>query len=74
LVAVGRPGPGGGGELGGHLGGGYTPGSRQVEKLEGQGIACKQPKRPERRISEGVPSARGQTKIWLFYTSPSPRD
>ncbi|CAM3450702.1 putative regulatory protein MarR [Klebsiella quasipneumoniae] len=42
LVAVGRHGPVGG-ELADHLGRDNTTVSRQVKKLEAQGLACKQP-------------------------------
>ncbi len=42
LVAVGRHGPVGGG-LADHLGRDNTTVSRQVKKLEAQGLACKQP-------------------------------
>lgn len=43
LMAVGRHGPVGGGELADHLGRDNTTVSRQVKKLEAQGLACKQP-------------------------------
>ena len=43
LVAVGRYGPVGVVELADHLGRDYTTVSRQVKKLEAQGLACKQP-------------------------------
>ncbi|MDU1900642.1 MAG: MarR family winged helix-turn-helix transcriptional regulator [Klebsiella pneumoniae] len=52
LVAVGRHGPVGVVELADHLGRDYTTVSRQVKKLEAQGLACKQPNRHDRRISE----------------------
>ena len=54
LVAVGRHGP---------LGRDYTTVSRQVKKLEAQGLACKQPNRHDRRISEVTLSASGQQMI-----------
>ncbi|MCP6571025.1 MarR family winged helix-turn-helix transcriptional regulator, partial [Klebsiella pneumoniae] len=49
LVAVGRHGAVGVVELADHLGRGYTTVSRQVKKLEAQGLSCKQPNRRDRR-------------------------
>ncbi|MDU7246382.1 MAG: helix-turn-helix domain-containing protein [Klebsiella pneumoniae] len=49
LVAVGRHGPVGVVELADHLGRDYTTVSRQVKKLEAQGLACKQPNRHDAR-------------------------
>lgn len=63
LVAVGRHGPVGVVELADHLGRDYTTVSRQVKKLEAQGLACKQPNRHDRRISEVTLSASGQQMI-----------
>ena len=63
LVAVGRYGPVGVVELADHLGRDYTTVSRQVKKLEAQGLACKQPNRHDRRISEVTLSASGQQMI-----------
>jgi DNA-binding MarR family transcriptional regulator len=63
LVAVGRYGPVGVVELADHLGRDYTTVSRQVKKLEAQGLAGKQPNRHDRRISEVTLSARGQQMI-----------
>ena len=50
-------------ELADHLGRDYTTVSRQVKKLEAQGLAGKQPNRHDRRISEVTLSARGQQMI-----------
>lgn len=62
LVAVGRHGPVGVVELADHLGA-ITPPSAASEKLEAQGLACKQPNRHDRRISEVTLSASGQQMI-----------
>lgn len=62
LVAVGRHGPVGVVELADHLGRDYTTVSRR-EKLEARGLACKQPNRHDRRISEVTLSASGQQMI-----------
>lgn len=51
------------GELADHLGRDNTTVSRQVKKLEAQGLACKQPNRHARRISEVTLSANGQQMI-----------
>ncbi|VFS92164.1 MarR family [Raoultella planticola] len=52
LVAIGRYGPVGVVELADSLGRDYTTVSRQVKKLEVQGLALKQPNAQDRRISE----------------------
>lgn len=49
-------------ELADHLGRDYTTVSRR-EKLEARGLACKQPNRHDRRISEVTLSASGQQMI-----------
>ncbi len=59
LVAVGRYGPVGVVELADHLGRDYTTVSRQVKKLEAQGLACKQANAKDRRISEVTLSEKG---------------
>ncbi len=63
LVAVWRYGPVGVVELADHLGRDYTTVSRQVKKLEAQGLACKQANAKDRRISEGTLSEKGQRMI-----------
>ena len=60
LVAIGRRGPVGVVELADNLGRDYTTVSRQVKKLEAQGLAHKQPNARDRRISEVTLSERGQ--------------
>ncbi|EMJ5848866.1 MarR family winged helix-turn-helix transcriptional regulator [Klebsiella aerogenes] len=63
LVAVWRYGPVGVVELADHLGRDYTTVSRQVKKLEAQGLACKQANAKDRRISEVMLSEKGQRMI-----------
>lgn len=63
LVAIGRCGPVGVVELADSLGRDYTTVSRQVKKLEAQGLALKQPNAHDRRISEVTLSERGKTLI-----------
>ncbi|AKK80003.1 MULTISPECIES: MarR family winged helix-turn-helix transcriptional regulator [Klebsiella] len=63
LVAVWRYGPVGVVELADHLGRDYTTVSRQVKKLEAQGLACKQANAKDRRISEVTLSEKGQRMI-----------
>ena len=60
LVAIGRRGPIGVVELADNLGRDYTTVSRQVKKLEAQGLAHKQPNARDRRISEVTVSEQGQ--------------
>ncbi|HDG1677891.1 MarR family winged helix-turn-helix transcriptional regulator [Kluyvera ascorbata] len=60
LVAIGRRGPIGVVELADNLGRDYTTVSRQVKKLEAQGLAHKQPNANDRRISEVTLSEQGQ--------------
>ena len=60
LVAIGRRGPIGVVELADNLGRDYTTVSRQVTKLEAQGLAHKQPNARDRRISEVTLSEQGQ--------------
>ena len=60
LVAIGRRGPIGVVELADNLGRDYTTVSRQVKKLEAQGLAHKQPNAHDRRISEVTLSEQGQ--------------
>ena len=60
LVAIGRRGPIGVVELADILGRDYTTVSRQVKKLEAQGLAHKQPNARDRRISEVTLSEQGQ--------------
>lgn len=60
LVAIGRYGPVGVVELADNLGRDYTTVSRQVKKLEAQGLAHKQPNANDRRISEVTLSEQGQ--------------
>ncbi|MFU0922690.1 MarR family winged helix-turn-helix transcriptional regulator [Kluyvera sichuanensis] len=60
LVAIGRRGPIGVVELADNLGRDYTTVSRQVKKLEAQGLAHKQPNARDRRISEVTLSEQGQ--------------
>ena len=60
LVAIGRCGPIGVVELADNLGRDYTTVSRQVKKLEAQGLAHKQPNERDRRISEVTLSEQGQ--------------
>lgn len=63
LVAIGRYGPVGVVELADSLGRDYTTVSRQVKKLEAQGLALKQPNVSDRRISEVTLTGQGQTLI-----------
>ena len=63
VVAIGRYGPVGVVELADRLGRDYTTVSRQVKKLEAQGLALKQPNAHDRRISEVTLSERGKTLI-----------
>ncbi|MGR7806151.1 MarR family winged helix-turn-helix transcriptional regulator [Klebsiella aerogenes] len=63
LVAVWRYGPVGVVELADHLGRDYTTVSRQVKKLEAQGLACKQANAKDRRISKVTLSEKGQRMI-----------
>lgn len=63
LVAIGRRGPVGIVELADSLGRDYTTVSRQVKKLEAQGLALKQPNAKDRRISEVSLSETGQAMI-----------
>ena len=63
LVASGRYGPVGVVELADSLGRDYTTVSRQVKKLEVQGLAFKQPNAQDRRISEVTLSEQGKTVI-----------
>jgi DNA-binding MarR family transcriptional regulator len=63
LVAIGRCGPVGVVELADSLGRDYTTVSRQVKKLEAQGLALKQPNAHDRRISEVTLSEQGKTLI-----------
>ncbi|CAM3419116.1 HTH-type transcriptional repressor NicR [Klebsiella spallanzanii] len=63
LVAIGRRGPVGVVELADSLGRDYTTVSRQVKKLEAQGLALKQPNAKDRRISEVSLSETGQAMI-----------
>lgn len=63
LVAIGRYGPVGVVELADRLGRDYTTVSRQVKKLEAQGLALKQPNIDDRRISEVTLSEQGNTVI-----------
>ncbi|WP_333011813.1 MarR family transcriptional regulator [Kluyvera sichuanensis] len=60
LVAIGRRGPIGVVDLADNLGRDYTTVSRQVKKLEAQGLAHKQPNAHDRRISEVTLSEQGQ--------------
>lgn len=60
LVAIGRHGPIGVVELADNLGRDYTTVSRQVKKLEAQGLVHKQPNAHDRRISEVTLSEQGQ--------------
>ena len=60
LVAIGRRGPIGVVVLADNLGRDYTTVSRQVKKLEAQGLAHKQPNARDRRISEVTLSEQGQ--------------
>jgi DNA-binding MarR family transcriptional regulator len=50
-------------ELADSLGRDYTTVSRQVKKLEAQGLALKQPNAHDRRISEVTLSEQGKTVI-----------
>lgn len=63
LVAIGRRGPVGVVELADSLGRDYTTVSRQMKKLEAQGLALKQPNAKDRRISEVSLSETGQAMI-----------
>ena len=60
LVAIGRRGPIGVVELADNLGRDNTTVSRQVKKLEAQGLAHKPPNANDRRISEVTLSEQGQ--------------
>ena len=60
LVAIGRRGPIGVVDLADNLGRDYTTVSRQVKKLEAQGLAHKQPNAHDRRISEVTLSEQGR--------------
>lgn len=60
LVAIGSRGPIGVVDLADNLGRDYTTVSRQVKKLEAQGLAHKQPNAHDRRISEVTLSEQGQ--------------
>ncbi|MGU3522548.1 MarR family winged helix-turn-helix transcriptional regulator [Enterobacteriaceae bacterium C23F] len=59
LVAIGRYGPVGVVELADSLGRDYTTVSRQVKKLQEQGLAQKQPAERDKRISEVTLSEQG---------------
>lgn len=60
LVAIGRYGPVGVVELADSLGRDYTTVSRQVKKLQEQGLALKQPAERDKRISEVTLSEQGK--------------
>lgn len=63
LVAINRYGPVGVVELADGLGRDYTTVSRQLKKLEAQGLAIKQPNANDRRISEVSLSEQGMALI-----------
>lgn len=63
LVAISRYGPVGVVELADGLGRDYTTVSRQLKKLEAQGLAIKQPNANDRRISEVTLSEQGMALI-----------
>lgn len=60
LVAIGRYGPVGVVELADSLGRDYTTVSRQVKKLQEQGLALKQPAERDKRISEVTLAEQGK--------------
>lgn len=60
LVAIGRYGPVGVVELADSLGRDYTTVSRQVKRLQEQGLALKQPAERDKRISEVTLSEQGK--------------
>ncbi|MEW5561302.1 MarR family transcriptional regulator [Enterobacter asburiae] len=60
LVTIGRYGPVGVVELADSLGRDYTTVSRQVKKLQEQGLALKQPAERDKRISEVTLSEQGK--------------